>query len=365
MGSHKAAPDQRPFVITRAGWAGIQKHALVWTGDNSSTWQHFEDSLQTLLNLGLSGVPFCGCDAGGFLDNCTPELFIRWMQCAAFTPFFRAHTNTGTIDHEPWSFGPAAEAIVRHYIGLRYQLLPYLKALFVEATHSGTPIMRPLFWHYPDDPVAAQIADQFLLGRDLLVAPIVRQGAVARSVHLPDGDWFSYWTGEKIAGGQQVVAHAPIEFMPLFVRAGALIPFREIQQFTGERPLKEVTLHLWPGGMSSLRWSEEDGVTNRHADGDRTERELIHSSGAKGGRLVIGRAVGSRKSSVRYWRILLRGTTTRVRATVNGRRVDVHHDPGSGIAVWKFANRSGEVVIEWEQLNRRSRHPVRTGRPGP
>src|SRR5690606_6791489 len=101
-GALAAEPGQRPVIITRAGWAGVQRHAIVWTGDNSSTWQHFEDSLQTLLNLGLSGVPFCGCDAGGFLDNCTPELFIRWMQCAAFTPFFRGHTNTGTIDHEPW-----------------------------------------------------------------------------------------------------------------------------------------------------------------------------------------------------------------------------------------------------------------------
>lgn len=347
-GALAVAPDLRPFVITRAGSAGVQRQALVWTGDNSSTWQHFEDSLQSLLNLGLSGVPFCGCDAGGFLDNCPPELFIRWMQCAAFTPFFRAHTNTGTRDHEPWAFGPAAEAIVRHYVELRYQLLPYLKSLFVEASSTGTPIMRPLFWHHQDDPVAAGISDQFLLGRNLLVAPVTRQGAVARSVYLPAGDWFEFRSGQRIAGSRHVVMRAPLEVLPLFVRSGAVIPFRDVQQHVAEKPLREVTLHVWPGGMDSFNWREDDGESLAHERGDFCERSVMASSSEAGGRLVIGEARGKRASTVKTWRVLLRGCERKVVAKVAGRRAKTVFNKESGIACWEFPNSPRGVEIEWQ-----------------
>lgn len=347
-GALAAAPDRRPFIITRAGWAGVQRHAMVWTGDNSSTWQHFEDSLQTLLNLGLSGVPFCGCDAGGFLDNCTPELFIRWLQCAVFTPFLRAHTNFGTNDHEPWSFGPAAEAIVRQYLELRYQLLPCLQSLFLEAHLKGTPIMRPLLWHHADDPAAASIADQFLLGRNLLVAPILRQGATARSVYLPAGDWFSFWTGERHPGGRHIVAHAPLEFIPLFVRGGAVIPFREVQQFTGERPLGEVSLHLWPGGMSSLHWREDDDTSTAYLEGAHLDREILHSSGDGAGRLVLSASVGDWRTTVRKWRVILHGAPKRVRVRLNGRSLASGHDPRTQVASCEFANAPDETTVEWE-----------------
>ena len=353
-GALAARPNHRPFVITRAGWAGVQRHAIVWTGDNSSSWQHFEDSIQMLLNLGLSGVPFCGCDAGGFLDNCTPELFIRWMQCAVFTPFVRGHSNTGTIDHEPWAFGPAAETIIRRYLELRYQLLPYLQSLVIEATRTGAPIMRPLLWQYQDDPIASGIADQFLLGHDLLVAPITRQGMVARSVYLPAGGWFDFWSGERVAGGQLVVAHAPIHTLPLYVRAGAVIPFRDVQQFVGEKPLREVTLHIWPGGLSSSKWYEDDGVSNAHEHGEFCERDLLATSSDAGGRLVIGAARGARASTLQTWRVLLRGVTRQVKVRVNGRPTTVHYARDSGIAAWEVADSSAEVKVEW--TDSQSRH---------
>src|SRR5262249_42588656 len=151
------------------------------------------DAVQMLLNLGVSGVPFCGSDVGGFLENCSPELFARWFQFAAFTPFFRNHSNLGTTDQEPWSFGRPVEALCRHYLDLRYQLLPLLYALLAEARATGAPIMRPLFWHYQNDPIAAACGDQFLMGRDVLVAPVLRQGAAARSVYLPNDVWFNFW----------------------------------------------------------------------------------------------------------------------------------------------------------------------------
>lgn len=157
-------PNERPFVISRAGYAGVQRYAMVWTGDNSSVWDHLNDAIQMFLNLSISGLAFCGGDIGGFLDNTTPELLLRWFQMATFTPFYRNHTNIKTIDQEPWAFGPKVEAICRRYIELRYQLLPYLYGLFSEAHRNGTPIMRPLFWHYQDDPVATAAGDQFMLG---------------------------------------------------------------------------------------------------------------------------------------------------------------------------------------------------------
>lgn len=346
-GSLAAQPDARPFVITRAGWAGVQRHALVWTGDNSSTWYHFEDSIQSLLNLGVSGVPFCGCDAGGFLDNCTPELFIRWMQCAAFTPFFRAHTNVGTNDHEPWAFGPATEAIVRHYIELRYQLLPYLKSLFVEASRTGAPIMRPLFWHHQDDPTAAGISDQFLLGRNLLVAPVTKQGAEARSVYLPEGEWCEFWSGQRIPGRQHILTPAPIQYLPLFVRAGAVIPFRSVQQHTGEKPLHEITLHVWPGGMDSFTWREDDGVSQAFERGEFSERSVMVSANEQGGRLVVGATKGNYQSTLKTWRIVLRTAAKKPKIKVNGRRWKAVFDRKSGTATWEFSNLASETVIEW------------------
>src|SRR4029079_18768992 len=141
-----------PFIITRAGYAGLQRYAAVWTGDNDSSWEHLADSVQMLLNLSVSGVPFCGADTGGFHHTTTGELLARWTQLAAFTPFFRNHSNLGTRDQEPWAYGPKVEAICKRSIELRYQLLSYLYLLFVEAHRVGTPIMRPLFWHYQDDP---------------------------------------------------------------------------------------------------------------------------------------------------------------------------------------------------------------------
>ena len=226
------APDARPFVITRAGYAGVQRHAVVWTGDNSSTWEHLAESVPMLLNLGLSGVAFCGADAGGFLDSATGELLARWTQLAALTPFFRNHSNNTSRPQEPWAFGPEVERICRKFITLRYRLLPYLERLFAEAHARGTPIMRPLFWHYPHDEIAARSGDQFLLGEDLLVAPVLQPGAVARCVYLPRGEWVSFWNRrERHHGGQHIVARAPLDTLPLFVRAGMKLPFGPVRQF--------------------------------------------------------------------------------------------------------------------------------------
>ncbi len=217
-GALLAVPGERPFVLTRAGYAGIQRYATVWTGDNSSTWQHLADSVPMLLNLSLSGVAFCGADAGGFLDSPTPELFVRWMQLAAFTPFFRNHSNKDSRPQEPWAFGPEAERICRKFIALRHRLLLKLEKLFAETHATGAPVMRPLLYHFQDDPVAVACNDQFLLGPDLLVAPVLLPGVTARCVYLPRGKWKDFWSRRVFRGPRHIVAPAPLERIPLFVR---------------------------------------------------------------------------------------------------------------------------------------------------
>jgi len=217
-------PNERPFVITRAAYAGIQRYSMVWTGDNHSTWEQFELSIRQCLNLSLSGVPFCGPDVGGFSWDCTGELLARWTQAGAFFPFFRNHTAQGTRRQEPWTFGKKIEVVCREAIRLRYRLMPYIYNLFREAMLDGTPIMRPLFWEFPDDPNAYAIDDQFLLGPSLLVAPVLKPGATTRAVYLPAGDWYDYRTKQRLEGGRYFGADAPLEVIPVFVRAGTILP---------------------------------------------------------------------------------------------------------------------------------------------
>ena len=308
-GALAARPDERPFVITRAGYAGVQRYALVWTGDNSSVWEHLADAIQMLLNLGLSGVAFCGGDAGGFLDHATPELFARWFQFAAFTPFFRNHTNIDTVAQEPWAFGPEVEAICREYLHWRYRLLPYLYGLFVAAHRSGAPIMRPLAWHYPADPVAVAAGDQFLLGPDLLVAPVIRPGATARAVYLPAGTWWDFWTDEAHAGGRHVLAHAPLERLPLYVRGGAVIPWGPVRQFVGQEPDAVTELHVWPAGDGLWCAYEDDGRSLGYERGEFAEREIRHTQGAGRAKLSLGPRRGNFRPAVKSWRLVLRAVT--------------------------------------------------------
>lgn len=340
-------PGERPFVITRAGYAGTQRHALVWTGDNTSCWAHLDDAVQMLLNLSLSGVPFCGADVGGFLENCPPELFARWFQFAALTPFFRGHTNTGTRDHEPWAFGPAVEEICRTYLRLRYQLLPALYGLFAEARATGAPVMRPLLWHYQNDPVAVACGDQFLLGRNLLVAPVLRQGAVARSVYLPNDLWYDFWTGEQIQGGDHVLADAPLETIPLFVRAGTILPLAEPRQFVDDALLDAVSLHVWPQASGELAWYEDDGATQGYEAGGFSRRTITSQTRGKTLTLRFGAAEGPFASRVKVWRVVIWDAKKPARLRLNGRPAEGSHDPETGVFMAAIGNTPSAFDLEF------------------
>ena len=241
-GLRRLRPQARPFVLTRAGFAGVQRHAAVWTGDNRSTWKDLHLSVSMLLGLGVSGIPFCGADVGGFNGTPTPELFTRWMQAAALTPFFRSHTERTTPDQEPWSFGPAAEERVRKAIRLRYRFLPYLYTVFEESTRTGAPVMRPLWWSYPDDPRVQQIQDQFLVGDSLMVAPVLTRGTNQRSVYFPEGTWMAVDDSTVVSGPITRSVKAPMARLPVFVRGGRIVPAREPEPCCESGPLDPLEL---------------------------------------------------------------------------------------------------------------------------
>lgn len=265
-GLEQLRPDQRSFVLTRSGYAGIQRWSSVWMGDNHSLWDHLEMSLPMLSNMGLSGVAFVGCDVGGFAGNATAELFARWMQVGMLYPLMRAHSALSTAQHEPWVFGERVESICREYIQLRYRLLPYLYSLFWQAATTGAPILRPLLYEFPDDPRTYTLHDQVLLGPSLMAAPIYRPGQDCRAVYLPEGTWTDWWSGESYQGPTHMLAQAPLEQMPLYVRAGAIIPMAPVMQYVGERSLESLTLWIWPG-TGSFTLYEDDGESLNYRAG--------------------------------------------------------------------------------------------------
>lgn len=249
---------KRSFVLTRSGYAGVQRWSSVWMGDNQSSWEHLEMSLPMLCNMGLSGVGFVGCDIGGFAGNATAELFARWMQVGMLYPLMRGHSAMSTARHEPWVFGDRTEKICREYINLRYQLLPYIYNLFWEAATTGAPILRPLLYHFPNDPQTYNLYDQVLLGSQIMAAPIYRPGVEHRAVYLPAGTWYDWWSGECYSGATHILTHAPLEKMPLFVRAGAIIPMQPVMQFVDEHPPEYLRLRIWRGN-SEYTFYEDDG----------------------------------------------------------------------------------------------------------
>jgi alpha-glucosidase len=222
-GLRNAHPGMRPFILSRAGFAGIQRYAAQWLGDNASDWDHLQMSVPMATAMGISGQPFIGADIPGFSANPTPELAARWMQYGAMTPFCRCHNEAGERDQYPWSFGPGVEKRSRAALELRYSLLPYVYSTFIRASETGEPIQRPLVYDFQHDRHARETEDAYLFGDALLVAPVLGPGQTARHVYLPQGTWIDWYTGEKHSGGQFITAAAPLDKIPLFARGGRII----------------------------------------------------------------------------------------------------------------------------------------------
>lgn len=240
-------PNKRPFVLTRAGYSGIQRYAAVWTGDNIGHWQHLEMALTMSLGMSISNIPFVGYDIGGFIGNPSPELFTRWLQLGIFSPLCRNHTEWGSADQEPWVYGDRYETINRKIIQQRYKLMPYIYNTFYFAYRTGIPIMRPMFLEYPDDEIAVNLNDQFLFGENLLIAPVIHEGTRLRKVYLPAGEWFNREKNELIRGPSWINVDAPLDVIPSFVKAGSIIPESPAVNFIEEKNPLPLTLNIYPG----------------------------------------------------------------------------------------------------------------------
>jgi len=281
-GLRKLEPDLRPFVLTRATYAGGQRYAATWTGDNTSSWDHLRLTTPMLLNLGLSGFGLSGADVGGFIGTPGPALLTRWTELATFQPIDRNHTNKGSGDKEVWVHGPEQEAIRRRYIEERYRLMPYLYTVVEELSRTGLPVIRPLFLEFPRatqdlQPLDLRAGNEFLFGPDLLVAPPpFPEQQEAYALKLPSGVWYDYWTGEKIQqppaqDGSKVaepLIQPKLDVLPVYVREGSIIPVQPLVQSTDEKPQGPLTLRVYPGKDCHGSVYLDDGKTLAYTRGD-------------------------------------------------------------------------------------------------
>jgi alpha-glucosidase len=266
-------PDRRTFVLSRAGSAGIQRYAANWMGDNMSRWDHLWLSMPMAAGFGISGQAFVGADIGGFMGDSGPELLLRWMQYGALTPFCRNHTVNTAVEQYAWAYGGAVLDVIRDAVKLRYRLLPYLYATFLRASETGAPVQRPLVFDHGDDLVTRDLDDEYLLGPDLLVAPVFEPGTTARQVYLPAGGWYDWHTDEAVPGRRFVTAPTPMDRIPLYARAGAVVPgWTQAPPSTAGYHPTEVELHLFVPMDEEAHSSflqEDDGLTFAALEGAR------------------------------------------------------------------------------------------------
>lgn len=247
QGIRKFLMPYRPFAITRSCYAGVQQFTSVWTGDNTASWEHLWLASQQLQRLSVSGVSFAGSDIGGFIGQPNGELYVRWIQMAVFNGFMRTHSasNEDNFDQEPWSFGAKYEAISKKFIEMRYRLLPYIYTTFWQYSRHGMPMMRPLSFIAQNNPETYTRNEEFMFGDSLLIAPVMLEGQQEKNVYLPEGEWYYNWNNQFYKGNTEVTIPTPIDQIPIFIKAGAVVPTYPKIQYIGEKPIKEITLYVY------------------------------------------------------------------------------------------------------------------------
>lgn len=349
-GSQQLLPNERPYALHRNGYAGMQRYAaFLWTGDVYSTWETLRTHVPVAVNTGLSGIPYWGTDIGGFVPTkeYTGELHVRWVQFGAFCPLFRAHGrtwhlrlpwgwNTGELGpNEIRNYGDAAnpdpselrnaavEPICRKYLELRYRLMPYLYSTVREGCITGLPIMRAMWLHYPDDATAVARGDEYLWGRDILVAPVTEKGATSRRLYLPRGIWYDFWTEEKIVGGREIDRPVDLATMPLYVRAGAILPLGPVRQYTTEKVDAPLTLLIYPSANGDFTLYEDDGITFNYRKGEWMGIQMAWNDRRR--RLTLRLAEGSRMLPPlrRNIEVRMAGETVTRKVVFEGRTVEV------------------------------------------
>lgn len=303
QGPLSARPDERPWSLHRNGHLGIARWGgWIWSGDTDSAWKTLEGQVAVGINSSLSLSPYWGSDIGGFYpsEELTGELYVRWFQFGAFCPSFRSHGRTWWT-RLPWGWGlddmgplehpnnprlgelnnPAVEPICRQYLNLRYQLMPYTYTLAWQARQTGMPLMRAMWLHYPDDARARGLGSQYLWGRDLLIAPVFTPGAREREVYLPAGRWYDFWTNETRDGGQTVARPVNLSKMPVYVRAGAIIPFDPVRQYTSQQVDEPTTIRVYTGADGQFTLYNDDGISQAYLGGRSSRTQLTWNDAAR------------------------------------------------------------------------------------
>jgi alpha-glucosidase (family GH31 glycosyl hydrolase) len=314
-GQQMYRPNKRVYALHRNAYAGMQRYAaFLWSGDVLSKWETLRTHIPNAINTGLSGIPYWGTDIGGFIptEEFTGELYARWFQFAAFCPLFRSHGRDWKL-HRPWGWNtgdlgfpetpsynpepaelhnPAIEPICRTYLELRYRMMPYLYTAVRETCATGLPVIRALWLHYPQDPAAVACGDQYLYGNDILVAPVVEKGATSRTLYLPHGRWYDFWTNEVHDGGREITREVDLATLPLYIRAGAVIPMGPLRQYTAEKVDGPLTFTVFPGADGTSFLYEDDGESFDFRRGEFMHLEMRWSDAAR--HLDLRLAHGSR-----------------------------------------------------------------------
>jgi alpha-D-xyloside xylohydrolase len=272
-GQRAASDQKRVFILTRSAYAGSQRNAVaVWSGDIDPNWETFRRQIPAGLNLSVSGIPYWTTDIGGFVsanpdDPAYRELYIRWFEFGAFCPIFRAHGTRTTNQNEIWSYGPEAQKILTAYDRLRYRLLPYIYSLAWRTTNEGYTIMRPLAMDFRSDTRAQNVSDQFLFGPAILVNPVTERGTTSRRVYLPDATWYDFWTGSATKGPRAIDTGAALDHLPLFIRAGSILPLGPDIEYSDEKPADPIELRVYPGANGEFTLYEDENDNYNYEKG--------------------------------------------------------------------------------------------------
>ncbi len=306
-GTKKLLNNRRPFVLTRAAYAGIQRYSAVWTGDNTANDAHLLLGCRLVNSLGITGVALTGVDIGGFSGNPTPALMVRWNSLGVYTPMFRNHAMLGTAMREPWRWGKANEKIIKKDIELRYRLLPYIYSSFYQSHQTGLPVSRTLAISYPFNKEVYNplYQNQFMFGDNMLIAPAESTQTTAK-VYLPAGSWYRFSTSAMFKGGKAITADAPLTDLPVFIKAGAIIPMQNTIQHTAEAGDGILLLHIWYGkNASSFTYYEDDGVSYNYEHGAYYKRVISFEPGTH--QVILSAVEGTFPSIYKQVKILWHG----------------------------------------------------------
>jgi len=326
---------------TREGYAGIQRYPFIFAGDWPSEWQYFQPVITAGLNIGISGVGYWTHCMGGFEHQADPELYIRWVQFGMFSPLAMVFGMDHPGYKEPWNYGEDALRNFRKYDSIRYSLLPYLYSTSYEQYKTGMPMMRALVLNNQHDENVYNITDQYMLGNSLMVCPVTTKGAQTRTVYLPKGDWYNYWTGKPITGGRYWNVVTPLDSLPLFVKAGSIIPSQPVMKYVDEKPVNAITLDIYPGPNTEFNLYEDDGKSLNYQQGGYATTKIT----ANGNVITINKPNGKFTPPTHGWILKLHANKKPAAITENGKAANWNYDELNHVVVIRSIGDNSENII--------------------